>query len=90
LQTNSNKLEYASQDLDIKPGMTVKVNILSGEKTIFDYLMKPILKSRQIGKARGHDRPDSAAGSGELSGGESVPSASSGPTANIAQGGSRP
>ena len=54
LQTESSKLNYGGQDLDIKPGMTVKVDVISGEKSIFDYLMKPILKSRLVGKVRGH------------------------------------
>lgn len=54
LQTGSSKLLKEGQELDIKPGMTVKVDVISGEKSIFDYLMKPILKSRQVGKARGH------------------------------------
>jgi adhesin transport system membrane fusion protein len=52
LQTESSRLRYGDQSLDIKPGMTVKVDVISGEKSIFDYLMKPILKSRQKGTAR--------------------------------------
>jgi adhesin transport system membrane fusion protein len=64
LQTESSKLEYASQDLDIKPGMTVQVDVISGEKTIFDYLMKPILKSRQTGQAKGRAQAAPAPGSG--------------------------
>jgi adhesin transport system membrane fusion protein len=51
LQTESSRLRYGDQFLDIKPGMTVKVDVISGEKSIFDYLMKPILKSRQKGTA---------------------------------------
>lgn len=54
LQTVTSKLEYNGEELEIKPGMTVKVDVISGEKSIFDYLMKPILKSRQVGRARGH------------------------------------
>ncbi|MDR2124507.1 MAG: HlyD family type I secretion periplasmic adaptor subunit [Desulfovibrio sp.] len=52
LQTESSRLRHGDQSLDIKPGMTVKVDVISGEKSIFDYLMKPILKSRQKGTAR--------------------------------------
>ena len=35
------------KDLEMKVGMTVIVDVHSGSKSIFDYLMKPILKSRQ-------------------------------------------
>lgn len=55
LQTESSKLIYGDEELEMKPGMTVKIDVISGEKSIFDYLMKPILKSRQVGKARGHE-----------------------------------
>lgn len=53
LQTGSSKLVHKGEELEMKPGMTVKVDVISGDKSIFDYLMKPILKSRQIGKVRG-------------------------------------
>lgn len=52
LQTESSRLMHKGQELEIKPGMTVTVDVISGEKSIFDYLMKPILKSRQVGKVR--------------------------------------
>ena len=51
LRTNSSKLTFEGQDLEIKAGMTVTVDVISGEKSVFDYLLKPILKSRQKGKA---------------------------------------
>ncbi len=35
-------------ELPIIPGMTVSVDVLTGEKTILDYLMKPILKTKQL------------------------------------------
>ena len=54
LQTNSSKLIYDGQELEIKPGMTVTVDVISGEKSIFDYLMKPILKSRLKGNVVHH------------------------------------
>ena len=54
LRTNSSKLTFEGTDLDIKAGMTVTVDVISGEKSVFDYLMKPILKSRQKGKAGVH------------------------------------
>ena len=50
LRTASNKLNVDGQDLEIKAGMTVTVDVISGQKSIFDYLLKPILKSRQEGK----------------------------------------
>jgi adhesin transport system membrane fusion protein len=53
LQTNSSKLIYDKQELEIKPGMTVTVDVISGKKTVFDYLMKPVLKSRLKGRAVG-------------------------------------
>jgi len=36
------------RELPIIPGMTVNVDILTGEKTVLDYLLKPILKTRQL------------------------------------------
>lgn len=35
-------------ELPIIPGMTVSVDVLTGEKTILDYLLKPILKTKQL------------------------------------------
>lgn len=35
------------KDKPIIPGMTASVDILTGQKTVLDYLMKPILKVRQ-------------------------------------------
>lgn len=55
LQTESNRLLYGDETLEMKPGMTVRVDVISGEKSLFDYLMKPILKSRQAGGGRGHE-----------------------------------
>lgn len=66
LQTEAGKLVHRDQDLEIKPGMTVKIDVISGEKSIFDYLMKPILKSRQVGKARGHAATEEGANGEEL------------------------
>jgi membrane fusion protein, adhesin transport system len=33
-------------ELQIIPGMTATVDILTGKKTVLDYLLKPILKAR--------------------------------------------
>lgn len=54
LQTEAAKLHFGNQELEIKPGMTVQVDVISGRKSLFDYLLKPILKSRQTGMVRGH------------------------------------
>ncbi len=35
-------------ELPIIPGMTVSVDVLTGKKTILDYLLKPILKTKQL------------------------------------------
>lgn len=44
LRTDKNNL---GKDKPIIPGMTASVDILTGHKTVLDYLMKPILKARQ-------------------------------------------
>lgn len=44
LRTDRNNL---GQDQPIIPGMTATVDILTGEKTVLNYLMKPILKARE-------------------------------------------
>jgi len=46
LQTDKNDLGSGDRKLKIIPGMTVTVNIITGKKTILDYIMKPILKAR--------------------------------------------
>jgi adhesin transport system membrane fusion protein len=35
------------QDLPIIPGMTASVDILTGKKTVLEYLLKPILKAQE-------------------------------------------
>jgi len=37
------------QDLPIIPGMTASVDILTGKKTVLEYLLKPILKAADTG-----------------------------------------
>ena len=46
VQTNKGHLGSKNKPLKIKAGMTVTVDILTGEKTILDYIMKPILKAK--------------------------------------------
>ncbi len=48
LLTESSHLGREEKPLPIIPGMTVQIDILTGKKTILDYLLKPILKTRQM------------------------------------------
>ena len=47
LRTNSNAIHYRGEKLPIIPGMTATVDILTGHKSVLDYLLKPILKAKQ-------------------------------------------
>ncbi|MBX6321169.1 MAG: HlyD family type I secretion periplasmic adaptor subunit [Rhodospirillaceae bacterium] len=47
LRTVKNFLGTPETPLPIIPGMTATVDIRTGQKTVFQYLMKPILKARQ-------------------------------------------
>lgn len=47
LRTTSNALIYKGEKLPIIPGMTATVDILTGKKSVLDYLLKPILKAKQ-------------------------------------------
>ena len=47
LRTKTNALQYHGAELPIIPGMTASVDILTGQKTVLDYLLKPILKAKQ-------------------------------------------
>jgi adhesin transport system membrane fusion protein len=46
LRTDKNYIESNKGNLDIIPGMTTSVDILTGKKSVLDYLLKPILKAR--------------------------------------------
>ncbi len=46
LRTDKNFLGTPDDPLPIIPGMTASVDILTGEKTVMEYLMKPILRAR--------------------------------------------
>ena len=46
LRTDRNTLIHADNELPIIPGMTATVEILTGEKSVLDYLLKPLLKAR--------------------------------------------
>lgn len=47
LRTKRNYLGTEEHPLPIISGMTVQADILTGKKTVLDYLLKPILKARQ-------------------------------------------
>lgn len=46
LRTDKNYIESNKGELEIIPGMTTTVDILTGKKTVLDYLLKPILKAK--------------------------------------------
>jgi len=46
LVTEKNNIVRQGQSFDIIPGMIVDVDILTGWKTVLDYILKPILKTR--------------------------------------------
>ena len=46
LRTKQNALHRNGETLPIIPGMTANVEILTGKKSVLDYLLKPILKAR--------------------------------------------
>lgn len=46
IKTDRSALEYNGKELPILPGMVSSVEILTGKKTILQYLMKPINKAR--------------------------------------------
>lgn len=46
LRTEKNSLTHQGQELPIIPGMTATVEILTGKKSVLDYILKPILKAR--------------------------------------------
>jgi len=47
IKTDKNHLGGESKALKIIPGMTVNVDIITGKKSIMDYILKPILKAKQ-------------------------------------------
>ena len=46
LRTLKNYLIHNGEKLSIIPGMVAEVDILTGKKTVMDYLLKPILKAK--------------------------------------------
>jgi len=48
VKTQKNNLGTQEQPLPIIPGMIAQVDILTGKKTLLSYLLKPILKAKQV------------------------------------------
>tara|TARA_R110002096_G_scaffold436082_1_gene667035 strand:- start:2579 stop:3943 length:1365 start_codon:yes stop_codon:yes gene_type:complete len=48
LETTSTHLGKGEKALPIIPGMIVQVDIMTGKKTILDYILKPILKTKEL------------------------------------------
>lgn len=47
IQTTKKYLAKNDKKLKIIPGMTVNVDIITGQKSVLDYILKPILKTKQ-------------------------------------------
>jgi adhesin transport system membrane fusion protein len=47
VQTDKKYLGSKEKPLKIIPGMMVNVDIVTGEKSIMEYILKPILKAKQ-------------------------------------------
>lgn len=50
--TDSSTLEAGGKSLPIIPGMIASVEIRTGEKSVLDYLLKPVLKAREAFRER--------------------------------------
>ena len=46
VRTDVNYIEMEKERLEIIPGMTASVNIITGKKTVLDYLLKPVLRAK--------------------------------------------
>lgn len=52
VETDANALEVAGRRLPILPGMQATVDVRTGEKTVLDYLLKPIFKAHEAFRER--------------------------------------
>ena len=52
VRTTTSTLAAGGKELPIIPGMTASVEIRTGEKTVMDYILKPILKMREAFRER--------------------------------------
>jgi adhesin transport system membrane fusion protein len=48
VRTEKNYLAKGDENLPIIPGMVATVDIITGEKTVLEYIMKPIIKAKQL------------------------------------------
>jgi adhesin transport system membrane fusion protein len=48
VRTTSNEPRRGGKALAIIPGMTATIHIQTGEKTVLQYLLKPIIKTREL------------------------------------------
>lgn len=49
VRTHEGKLERNGRSLEIIPGMVAEIDIITGKKTILQYLLKPVLRMRDYG-----------------------------------------
>lgn len=47
VRTQSSSIEHLGKTFPIIPGMTASVDVLTGRKSVLDYLLKPVLKARE-------------------------------------------
>ena len=47
VRTEAASIQYQGKSLPIIPGMVATVDVLTGSKTVLDYLLKPVLKARE-------------------------------------------
>ena len=47
IKTDKNYINHLNKHLRIIPGMMVNVDIITGKKSVLDYILKPILKTKQ-------------------------------------------
>ena len=52
IRTKNSTLTNNGKELPIIPGMTASVEIRTGEKTVLDYILKPVLKAREAMRER--------------------------------------
>jgi adhesin transport system membrane fusion protein len=47
VRTESTALDFQGKKLPVIPGMTVTADVFTGEKSVLDYLLKPVNKARE-------------------------------------------
>jgi adhesin transport system membrane fusion protein len=53
VRTEKSKLGNDEEPLPIIPGMSVTVDIITGKKTILDYLLKPVMRAKEMALREG-------------------------------------